>query len=194
MKIIVKQGKYKVLPLSTFYALALPLLVLRFYLDIWFFPASYFPLFSLILAPPTMKFLIAVNQAWVNVELCLSIRLAIQSSVAPKISGSELEAMPVMTKSASLIAQRRKQMKLIEIGRICDAVFIAAFLLVSTVYFAILDSIMDDHSIHGFKEKMRKFEEVFQKYVLAQQILAFILLTTTVVTLICLIHKQSSLA
>ena len=85
-------------------------------------------------------------------------------------------------------------MKLIEIGRICDAVFIAAFLLVSTVYFAILDAKMDDHSIHGFEEKMRKFEDVFQKYVLAQQIIAFVLLTSTVLTLICLIHKQSSLA
>ena len=81
VKIIVKQGKYKVLPLSTFYALALPLLILRFYLDIWFFPAGFRPIFSVILAPPTLKFLIAVNQAWVNVELCLSIRLAIQSSM-----------------------------------------------------------------------------------------------------------------
>ena len=130
VKIIVKQGKYKVLPLSTFYALALPLLILRFYLDIWFFTSNLNPMFTIIFAPPTMKFLIAVNQAWVNIELCLSIRVAIKSSVAPKISNSEHEPMPAMKISASQIAQRRKQMKMIEVGRICDVVFIAAFLFV----------------------------------------------------------------
>ena len=91
VKIIVRQGRYKVLPLTTFYALALPLLIIHFYLDIWFFPSRMHPKLSVLLAPPTMKFLIAVNQAWVNVELCLSIRLAIQSSVAPKMSNSQDE-------------------------------------------------------------------------------------------------------
>ena len=108
VKIIVKQGKYKVLPLSTFYALALPLLMIRFYLDIWFFPAGWHPRFTVLFAPPTMKFLIAVNQAWVNVELCLSIRLAIQSSVAPKISNSQDEMMPLTKISATQIASRRR--------------------------------------------------------------------------------------
>ena len=53
---------------------------------------------------------------------------------------------------------------------------------------------MDDYSKVGYFEEYMKFKSIFRKYVLAQQIIAFTLLTSTIVTLIWLIQKQSSLA
>ena len=66
------------LPLLTFYALVLPLLGVRFYTDIWYFPAGLDLNQAVLMASPTFSFLIAVSQAWVNAELCLAIELSIR--------------------------------------------------------------------------------------------------------------------
>ena len=106
------------LPLLTFYALALPLLGVRFYVAIWFFTAQVYLNQAVLMASPTFSFLIAVSQAWVNAELCLAIILSIRVAQEKPIDGSRIY-------------------KIIKIGRITTVVFIWCFFIAMMIYFCI---------------------------------------------------------
>lgn len=74
-KFVIKPKRFKVLPLVTFYCLALTLAFERFYYSIWFFKAIYTDM-NLVTAliPFNLKAMIGLNQTWTIIELCLGIK------------------------------------------------------------------------------------------------------------------------
>ena len=72
--ILVKQGKWKVLPLLIFYIIATTLIVVRLIFTIWHFELinNWNTIFMIL--PQNLKFLIGINMTWVTLELCFCIR------------------------------------------------------------------------------------------------------------------------
>lgn len=78
-KILIKQEKYKVLPLVTFYALAIPLLIIRIYIAIYFFVYITDHQMLPFLLPCTLAFLMAIDLCWIITELSLRIRYSLKT-------------------------------------------------------------------------------------------------------------------
>ena len=72
--ILVKQGKFKVLPLLTFYIVATTLILIRIVFSLWNFQTLDNWNVFFMLSPQSLKFVIGINMTWVTIELCLCIR------------------------------------------------------------------------------------------------------------------------
>ena len=72
--ILIRGGKYKVLPLLTFYILIILLFCMRLYNGIFLWALLTKQISTLLYAPLGLKFAVGLVQTWVNVEMCTSIR------------------------------------------------------------------------------------------------------------------------
>ena len=111
-RILIKQRKYKVLPLMSFYTAAVLNVIFRFFYTIWFFSIEDGNLTIFFMEIIMTKFMIGIDQSWINIELCLIINY-------------------------SLKYPTKFPIRCIKIGRIAIAIFISVlFTTVNILYFA----------------------------------------------------------
>ena len=97
--ILVKQGKYRVLPLLTFYILTTCMILVRIYSTIWLWKIKVKSSCVFLLFPSTLKFGLGLDQTWVNVEMSITLQhsqSAIRQSVQQRTSrgAGELAQFP----------------------------------------------------------------------------------------------------
>ena len=123
-KFLIRQARYKVLPLVTFYVLALLLMSERVYFAIWFFALTYKKNSVLWQTLPlTIKAMIAVLQSWMITELCIRLHQ----------SYKEFSSRGERGRASTSID------KCISVGRVAVVVFIVAAILTTTVLLAFVD-------------------------------------------------------
>ena len=72
-KFLVKQGRYRVLPLVSFYVLAISITLVKVYIACQFAPVMVeFQVFPQLICQ-TLMFTLILQQSWVNMELCYGI-------------------------------------------------------------------------------------------------------------------------
>ena len=76
--ILLRQRKWRVLPLSVFYAIATLLMAIDFIKMIYYW--EFIPHWFIMpfLYPQTLKFLLGVEQIWINLELIYSIKYSLE--------------------------------------------------------------------------------------------------------------------
>ena len=163
VSILIKQGKYRVLPLSNFYAFAFMAVISRLLYQIFFFPGleNYWIIFYLFCQ--TLKFLLGFQQAWINLELMCSIRYSLKVIKDCKTS------FPV---------------EFIRKGRIYVILFTALSAIGVATYFLIEQYNLNIEERHTFCDYGLEY------YVLSMQIVDFTLLTTTIIVILYYLSEQ----
>ena len=163
--LLIRRGKYKVVPLIIFYIVAITLVLERLYDHIGFWALITNQRVLPLLMHQTLKFVIGLDQAWVNLELCLSIRYNLKKIEKPQ--------------DDSLFPQR-----LIKNGRIILAIVIVCFCTLMFCFF----------EYHGhnasLEERERFIEWGLSEYVTTLQITNFVLLSTSIAFLFYLLRRM----
>ena len=108
-RILIKQRKYKVLPLLSFYTAAALNVILRLVSSIWFFnTVEDHQMTILVMDILATKFMIGIDHTWINIELCLIINYSLKSIQDPT-------SRPIFP------------IRHIKFGRIATVIFIAVF-------------------------------------------------------------------
>ena len=165
-KILYLQKKVYVIPLTTYYILALLIVILRIYDAIWNFTADQHQEVMTFLMPQTLEFFVGINLCWVIVELSLRIRFSL------KIDETDLRA----TIAASPESFIRK-------GRVVEATTIGLSVLIIAIVLIILDITMD-------KDTRKEIDrDGLLYYVFTLQVIIFVALTTSILILFRLLKR-----
>ena len=165
-KILYLQKKVYVIPLTTYYILALLIVILRIYDAIWNFAADQHQEVMPFLMPQTLEFFVGINLCWVIVELSLRIRFSL------KIDETDLRA----TIAASPESFIRK-------GRVVEATTIGLSVLIIAIVLIILDIAMD-------KDTRKEIDrDGLLYYVFTLQVIIFVALTTSILILFRLLKR-----
>ena len=165
-KILYLKKKVYVAPLTTYYALALLIVLLRIYDSIWNFTADEEVQIMTFLMPQTLEFFVGINLCWVIVELSLRIRFSL------KIDQNDLRA----TIAASPEGFIRK-------GRFIVITAIGVAVLVIGITLIALEQILDDDQRHEANVIGLLY------YVFTLQIIIFAALTTSIIILFKLLKR-----
>lgn len=76
--IVIKQEKYKVLPLLTFYIIAALLLLVELYNALMWFATSVNISIWTVFMPIALMTALALDQAWIMIELCMRISCTVK--------------------------------------------------------------------------------------------------------------------
>ena len=160
--ILVQQRKWRVIPLSTFYSLAALLVIFDMFKVTYYFTWTVNYEVVFFLYGQTLKFLLTVDQIWINIELIYSIRYSLQAATIP---------------NPSFPARRLK------IGRVVVLASIVLLSLTALVIFITATSTLSDDARMSF---CNTGNEV---YVLALQITAFVSLSSSIIVILVNLSK-----
>ena len=166
IKILYRQGKYKVLPLTCFYGAATVNCLLNCIYAIWFFPIFVDIWIPLWLLPQTSKFCFGIVQTWINLELYWIISYHLRTATGIPRCASRISA------------------KCINNGRIALAAFICLALLGTTIGFTWLTIVLSHDDRKNFVMAAINY------YVIALQIIDFFLLTVSISLVVVILNKQ----
>lgn len=122
-KILIKRQKWKVLPLMTFYVLASLIIIMDIFKIVNFVNYFYSENIILHLYPPTLKFLLGVEQAWINIELIYCVKFSIEMARQAQTTFSE---------------------RSLRIGRKIIIVFVVLVAITALAIFTVVDITLDD--------------------------------------------------
>ena len=162
-RILIKQRKYKVLPLVSFYTSATLNVFLRLSFVIWYFKIENQQLTIFLLDVIATNFMIGIDQTWINIELCLIINHSLKLILNPT-------SRPIFP------------IRCIKIGRIAIFIFtVVFFITINSVFIALSYS----------KENLGNF--VLDQFSDFLQITDFCLLTLTIGVLMYYFNKFKKL-
>ena len=168
-KFLVKQKKFKILPLVAFYCLAVPLACERFHFAVWSVPTVFINMELVIqLTPLILKPMIGLLQSWVVTELCLTIKKSFSLA-------SHKNHRPVSTD------------KRIQIGRIVVVVFIFCFTVAATVNFY-----ESGQRLTSYGERLAYFERATNTFVFSMQVIACAFLSSSIFALWVLLRGHDT--
>ena len=160
--ILVRQQRFKVIPFVTFYALALPLFVIRLYYAIFYFVTVFKCTVFVDLMPVTLKAMMGFCQTWMIFELCLRIHYSIQ----------------LVTLNRPPTSPNR----LIGIGR-----YVLLAVVVCLTITAVSVFIYKNQTLNNVEKCWAYLKSAVEGYALAIQIINIITMTASIVTLLILL-------
>ena len=165
-RFLVKQRKWIVLPLVSFYIVAMINVFCGAIFVIWLFPIILNKQIPLHFIAQTTKFSLGLDQSWINVELCLSIRHSIKMVQSSPNSRPKFPA------------------KFIKIGRIVHIVFITIF-----ITSVIVLTIVANHHL-DYDQKAKLIDFGLDQYTICLEAIDFVLLSASITVLMYLLNKQ----
>ena len=164
-KFLVKQGRYRVLPLVTFYVLAISITLVKIYIACQFAAVMVdFQVFAQLICQ-TLMFTLILQQSWVNIELCYGIvhnrkQINAESPVFP----------------------RQRIMK----ARIIVTTFVTVFATINIICFFVLGQTRD------LEQRAYVIIDGFKYYVFTMEVIACVIMTASIVVLKIELSKLGS--